>query len=389
MSAIRQNRNSYLPSLDGWRAIAIFAVLCSHDPDSHGIGFINTSRLHQVGWAGVDLFFAISGLLICSRLLEEEQMNGTISLRGFYIRRAFRILPVAYAFLLVCLLLGLANQIPYSVPATLAAALMIRNYWGVFTGDPPQELYTDHFWSLSVEEHFYLILPAALLLIKRRILFLAILSAAAFSWLLYFAHRGWVTGNLTLSRTDLRLQGLMIPAVLALLLAKPHLRSLAGRWLRPWFCIGLVGLLSFGLHNVPFEYRIALVGLCFPFLVASTMIHPDSIACRVLEWKPLRYIGRLSYGIYLWQQIYILRPRGTAWPFAVLQTFPFNYLALACSAAAGYYLLERPMMRLGHRVAPPATPGRLDLNENLRQDPQTAARPVIVTAFGVSSGTAD
>src|SRR5207253_2643990 len=132
----------------------------------------------QVGWAGVDLFFAISGLLICSRLLEEEQMHGRISLRDFYVRRVFRILPAAWAFLAVCAALGFMHQIPSSVPATLASLLMTRNYWGVYSGVPPNELYTDHFWSLSVEEHFYLLLPAILVFVRKRILFLAILSAA-------------------------------------------------------------------------------------------------------------------------------------------------------------------------------------------------------------------
>ncbi|HEY3823298.1 MAG TPA: acyltransferase [Bryobacteraceae bacterium] len=312
---------SYLPGLDGWRAIAIFAVICSHDPDSHGIGFLNTWRMHQVGWAGVDLFFAISGLLICSRLLEEEQMNGRISLRGFYTRRVFRIFPAAYAFLAVCLALGFSHQIPGSLPATLAAALMIRNYWGIYSGVPPNELYTDHFWSLSVEEHFYLILPAVLVFVRRRILLLAIMSAAAFSWFLLFIRYGKVTNSLSLSRTDLRLHGLLIPALLALVLARPGIRDFARRWVRPWFWIALVCILGTTIHRLSLGLRIGVVGICFPFLVLSTLLHPQSIACRILEWKPLRYVGRLSYGIYLWQQIFMFRSAPIRWPFAALQAF--------------------------------------------------------------------
>jgi peptidoglycan/LPS O-acetylase OafA/YrhL len=377
-----RRKTGYLPSLDGWRAIAIFAVICAHDPDTHGIGFLSTRRLHQVGWAGVDLFFAISGLLICSRLLEEERMNGRISLRDFYIRRVFRIFPPAYMFLLVALALGLLQQIPYGVSATIAAFLMVRNYWGVYSGVPPNELLTDHFWSLSVEEHFYLILPAILVFVRRRILLLSILSAAAFSWFILFIRYGTVTNSLSLSRTDLRLHGLLFPALLALLLSRPRARTFLIRWVRPWFWIGAVLLLSLAVHKISLPLRIAIVGVCFPFLVMSTMIHPESIASRVLEWKPIRYVGRLSYGIYLWQQIFMFRPDTTQWPFATLQTFPFNYLALAGCAVASYYLLEKPLIAAGHKLAPPVTPGRLDLEpepEQPREPERESFRPYPAT----------
>lgn len=83
---------------------------------------------------GVNLFFAISGLLICSRLLEEEDLNGRISLRGFYIRRAFRILPAAWMFLLVLYCLGLAGWLPLNGAGLIAAALMIGNLYSRAVG---------------------------------------------------------------------------------------------------------------------------------------------------------------------------------------------------------------------------------------------------------------
>ena len=376
------NKTSYLPSLDGWRAIAIFAVCCTHDPESHGIGWFNTNRIHQVGWAGVDLFFAISGLLICSRLIEEEEIRGRISLRDFYIRRLFRIFPAAYLFLALALLLGLMHQIPYSVPATAAAALMVRNYWGVYTGTLPQELYTDHFWSLSVEEHFYLILPAVLVFVKRRILFLGILSTAAYLWFLHWLKYGDMTGTLSSSRTDLRIHALLIPAILALLLARPAFRKGAERWLRPWFWIGLALAAAALLHHLSIGMKVGIVGLIFPFMVASTMIHPRSIACRVLEWYPLRYVGRLSYGIYLWQQIFLIQRDSVHFPFSVMQTFPFNYIGFLGCAAASYYLLEKPLIKLGHRLARPATPGREDLQPEKSSEPREseAAERELVTS---------
>jgi peptidoglycan/LPS O-acetylase OafA/YrhL len=117
-------------------------------------------------------------------------------------------------------------------------------------------------------------------------------------------------------------------------------------------------------------------------MVASTMIHPYSLACRVLELPPFRFIGRLSYGIYLWQQIFLFRPASTHWPFAVLQTFPYNYIALLVCATTSYYLFEKPLIKVGHRLAPPATPGRIDIgNESgIRSIPVSApAEPSTVT----------
>jgi peptidoglycan/LPS O-acetylase OafA/YrhL len=358
---MRAPRSGYLPSLDGWRAIAIAAVIFAHDPDEFGPGRISTAHLRPYGWAGVDLFFAISGLLICSRLLEEERMNGSIALRDFYVRRFFRIFPPAWLFLTIYLVLAFLHQLPMGLAATGAAVLMIRNFWGAFGGDPPNEVYTDHFWSLSVEEHFYLILPAIMVFAKRRVQIVAWLTAAAATWFVFMARFGTSTGNLFLSRTDLRIHGLLLPALLALLLARPDFRAATVRWLRPWLCITVTCLLMLALRKFPLSIRLLQAGLCFPLLVASTMIHPSSIACRVLEWKPLRYVGRLSYGIYLWQQIFLIRGVMVHWPFVALQQFPVKYIGIFACSAVSYYLLEKPMIAWGHRLAPPATPGRRDV----------------------------
>lgn len=353
-----RSRSGYLPSLDGWRAIAIFGVCCTHDTGIRGFGIF---RFHEVGWAGVDLFFAISGLLICSRLLEEEQINGRISLRDFYVRRVFRIFPPAYLFIAVALILGLAHQIPYSIPASIAAALMVRNYWGAYSGTLPNEIYTDHFWSLSIEEHFYLILPAVLVFVKRRVLVLSIMTVAVCLWFLHWIKYGRIPGALSGSRTDLRIEELLVPAIFAILLKKPEIRRLALKWVRPWFWIAMTLLAGTALHKLHAGENFLILTVLFPFLVTSTMIHPQSLTTRILEWQPLRYIGRISYGIYLWQQIFLIQRDTVHWPFSILQTFPFNYLGFLACAIASYYLLEKPMIRLGHRLAPPATPGRQDL----------------------------
>src|SRR5271157_3717849 len=105
---LARQRGGYLPTLDGWRAIAIAGVLLDHGTANFFRGSAWYSFL-RTGPNGVSLFFAISGFLICSRLLEEEQLLGRISLKGFYLRRACRILPAAFAYLGVLAILGVSG----------------------------------------------------------------------------------------------------------------------------------------------------------------------------------------------------------------------------------------------------------------------------------------
>jgi peptidoglycan/LPS O-acetylase OafA/YrhL len=126
-----------------------------------------------------------------------------------------------------------------------------------------------------------------------------------------------------------------------------------------------------------------LLFYAFQFWVVATMLHPRSLTTRLLEWEPLRFIGRLSYSIYLWHALFIVgrlpQVALNAHGLLFLTGRPWRYLATAACALASYYWVERPMIRLGHKLAPPATPGHLDL--------QAATNPVLSTV-GVSGTTA-
>ncbi len=147
----------YLPTLDGWRAIAIALVLFTHVRLPGGA----LQQISPYGAMGVHLFFAISGFLITNRLLEDRS-----GLRAFYVRRAFRILPAAFLYLAVLFALGfVGGWIPLNAGQLWASAFFYRNYY-VLPAD--QGWYTGHYWSLSVEEHFYLLWPALLLWLGTR-----------------------------------------------------------------------------------------------------------------------------------------------------------------------------------------------------------------------------
>jgi peptidoglycan/LPS O-acetylase OafA/YrhL len=156
-SAVRDG--TYLPTLDGWRAIAILLVILAHGSDSIanalrsiGGGQLDLSHLRHIGLFGVQIFFGLSGLLITSRLIADENKHGRISLRSFYIRRAFRILPASLVFLATVGVLALAGILPVSPGRWLSTLLFFANY-----STAAGTWYLGHFWSLAVEEHLPLL----------------------------------------------------------------------------------------------------------------------------------------------------------------------------------------------------------------------------------------
>src|SRR5689334_20159365 len=126
---MRKSGSGYMPTLDGWRAVAALTVVGSHICSGNPALPQPVRELASIaGWNAVSLFFGISGLLITSRLLEEETMRGEISLRGFYVRRACRILPAAWLYLAVVAALAWFGLIATSSQGLFSAGLFYRNY---------------------------------------------------------------------------------------------------------------------------------------------------------------------------------------------------------------------------------------------------------------------
>jgi peptidoglycan/LPS O-acetylase OafA/YrhL len=336
----------YLPTLDGWRTLSIAAVILCHD-SLHHLGPFNTMWLYMHGNLGVDIFFAISGLLICSRLLDEERTSGSISIQNFYLRRAFRILPPAIAFLAALAILARLISLPVGMPEIFASLFFVRNYTFFFqhfqTLNP---FYTSHFWSLAVEEHFYLLLPALLVFAPKRwrVPLLFLLAAAV------GVHRFVLGTAASVMHTDTRLDALVVPAAIAILLQKEGLRARLTPWLRFWplLAIAVVGLVIRGW--LPRLQPLALVWSC-PFFVLGTMLRPNSLFARFLELPVMRYFGRLSYSIYLWQQLFFVGHFGGPVPgWGVFQRWPLSLLMTIGCAMLSYYVIERPAIRAGHNI---------------------------------------
>jgi peptidoglycan/LPS O-acetylase OafA/YrhL len=363
----------YLPTLDGWRAVAILWVMACHSqaqlfgPD----GFLPSQRLAR--WAergtfGVDIFFGISGLLITSRLLSGKAASGRLDLGRFYLRRVFRILPPFLTYLAVLGLLW-ATGVVRLVPEAYASCFsFLRNYV------PEPYMSTDsltaHAWSLSVEEHFYLIWPALLGLLgtvprARRVAFALAVASVGWSFLdvnarittrvlhLPINHHYW--------RTDYAIGGLLLGCWAALLMADPHRRDALSRRLGPLAWWGLLGIFLFLATSVRENAARAMATPIVPLLIAGTVLHPSRLAGRFLEWGPLRWVGRISYSLYLWQQLFLIPPSASR-PLGRLHDVPLSWVTAFSCALASHYLIERPAIAMGHRLS-------------ARLGPSPAARP--------------
>jgi len=344
---LKSSHSNYIPTLDGWRAIAILLVLFEHG------SFLT---LGQMGWTslgghGVEIFFVISGYLITGKLLEDG------SLSRFYTRRVFRILPVLFAYVGVVAAVGFGLRlIPLSWSEVMASLLFVRNYCDFpAMNETGAGWFTGHLWSLSIEEQFYLIWPLVLLRVGGRSLLRQLVAA-----LLLFGLGCAILAIVLAGRTfhlggwhwlpNVKFGGLVVGCVLRILFSNARASAaiaklFSGRSIA-------AAALALGYFAI-FHSRVTIFDpIICGALLCATLVEPASLVGRVLELSALRWIGRLSYSLYIWQQLFL--GFGMAYrPFGILSGFPVNLVSLLLVSCTSYYLLEKPLMRLGHRVASP------------------------------------
>jgi peptidoglycan/LPS O-acetylase OafA/YrhL len=346
---------SYVPGLDGLRALAVVAVMFFHaDVRSVSGGFL-----------GVDVFFVISGYLITSLLLSERRRTGHTGLRTFYVRRARRLLPALFLMLAVTTIFTLLflPDAAFRLRSDLLPSIFYFNNWHQIwshqsylaeAGRPPL---LRHLWSLSIEEQFYVVWPlvfvaAAWFKVPRRWLTIGALAGAFVSLSLM-----WALYDHTTSRayygTDTHSSGLLIGVALAFLWAPDRLRGQAGRG--AGFVVDAAGVLGLLVmfrffHEVnAFEdyiyswFRLGVVNLAAALVIAA-VVHPHAHLGRLLGAQPLRWIGLRSYGIYLWHWPIFMVTRPTldvplhGWPLLVLR-FALSFAA----ADLSYRYVEQPI----------------------------------------------
>lgn len=343
-----------IASLDGIRAFSVVLVFLAHA----GLdAFVP-------GGLGVTIFFFLSGYLITSLLRVEYERNGTISLRHFWLRRLLRIQPPFYVVLLAASLLTWAVQTPVDIAVgpIVAQAFQFSNYWIIRHGYGSLILGSSVYWSLAVEEHFYLVFPWIFIGMQRARLsgraqaaVLAGLCGAVLAWRCYLVLSMNAAGDRTYMGSDTRIDSILFGCVLATW-RNPALDAplIAERWwkfvLVPVATLVLAACLAVRGEVFRETVRYSLQGLALAFLFVAAVRFKDWAVFRPLNWRPVEFLGVLSYAIYLVhfsviQALQRLLPAVGPVPQAILA------FALSVLLAWGIYRsIERPCARLRKRL---------------------------------------
>jgi peptidoglycan/LPS O-acetylase OafA/YrhL len=337
---------NHIPSLDGWRGVAILLVLVDHSTENFNLGHFDP--FFRLGATGVALFFALSGFLITTRLMQEKQRRGSIDLKKFYIRRVFRLIPASLTYLIVIGILTLAGVLAVTRVQWLGSLLFFRNYLPMdFNGGG---WFTAHFWSLAIEEHFYLIWPTLLIISGGRFIVPASIASLVAVWRYIDLHHHVIHATLWFpGRTDVRLDGLLWGCAIAILLLRPGFKEKMFRFYTWWlWVLCLVLYIASNLlarrHNYS-PYEPALIAL----IMVWPVLHTDNVMGWLLDLPLLKWVGHLSYSLYVWQQLWLVFSDASA-PLGMLQRLPLNLVCIFASASLSYYFIEKPMVNLGHRL---------------------------------------
>jgi peptidoglycan/LPS O-acetylase OafA/YrhL len=382
----------FLPGLDGMRGLAVSLVVLFHYTAAYRRDlYVEGNSLAQafflvgnVGWIGVDLFFTLSGFLITTILIRTVDADNYFS--GFYLRRACRILPLYFgALCLVFVLLPLFVDLSHHEG--------FQKLWGnqgwlwLFLSNVPISFWDRsafsagdvslaHFWSLAVEEQFYLVWPLAILWTPpgRRVALCLLLVLAAPALRCALLALG-ASDNAVYSLTPCRMDCFAIGALVAVLRVEGVGGEVPRRLARGVLVAGSLSILAMafldsGWHKQNFWIQTAgysLVGMTAGALIFALSDSKTSMLLRVFEAGPLSFLGRYSYGIYVWHLLFYgafakrLVPTARLEPilggpvFAILVQISILSLLSLAMAIASHHLLEERFLALKPRYVPRAS----------------------------------
>jgi len=349
-----------IKSLDGIRAMCIIAVFFTHALDTIPIPVVHDKMLAffitNAGHLGVKIFFVISGFLITKLLLLEREKNGKIDIKDFYIRRMMRILPVFFLYILVILILKwtLIPDIFSSYSLVLFAVCYIWDYKHMFTSMSMADhghWFFGHFWTLSIEEQFYLFWPLIFTRLSQKSVIRFIIGAAVVIPILRLATFLFIPQSKMYADMMLHTSGdnLLIGCLGAIIERSAYFKNTLLKYIqnRPLgianFCLLFLvsPFLSYRFeapYNLLIGYSLNTFSIMF-FLYWT--IYVPSWFSSILNTRVFIWIGVLSYSLYVWQQLFLTNIN-KLW----VNQFPQNIIISVLVASASYYLIEKPVLRL-------------------------------------------
>lgn len=337
----------HLPVLDGLRALAVTIVIAGHFGLRLGSGL------------GVTIFFVLSGFLITWLLIKECDSRGSVSLRAFYTRRARRIFPAYYAFLALSIAADLTRGDDRIGPSIVPAILYYTNYYHAVNGHASSSV--AHAWSLAVEEQFYLLWPAVFILLSARGARALLLGlAAAIVGVAFW--RSWAYMGLGLGTSyvynafDCRFDNLAAGCLLAAACRQKRFRSGMVWCARTAGSLPLLAAAALLLlvDNAGGQYRytfgFTVEGLLIGFVITQLLVLHAEAPWKLFDARPVRYLGRVSYGMYLYHQWGLSIGHHVVAQREWLE-IPAGLTATVFLATASYVVIERPFLR-SRREAP-------------------------------------
>ncbi len=344
-------------ALDGLRGVAVLLVLMRHSfelvPGGFGPQWLDDFL--GGGYFGVDIFFVLSGFLITSLLLDERESSGAVGMRSFYGRRALRLMPALVVMLgVVSIVLVLDGETWSSLWPTVRSSLFYYQNWhSVWDPENLAGLWFGHLWSLSIEEQFYFVWPVVFLVLvsltKKHAVRVAVLALGVL-WVVWYRLQVWNAGDgwaFVMVRTDTRADALLIGCLVAFLYQWQVVRTRAVQVIG--WCGAVIVFATVAFTSPPDEY-LYVGGLTLGALGVGCMVlaiaEGSWQGARFFTLKPLRIVGKVSYGLYLWHfPIFWFVVQHSASVNAGVRLV-VALLASALFTALSWYVVERPALRL-------------------------------------------
>ena len=346
---IEQKQRFYIPCLNGWRAISILMVIVYHcawflfGPEGSKYD-PNLWSLFKVGGYGVSIFFTISGYLITSRILEEYRQFDSFNIRDFYVKRFFRIIPPFYFYIFTIFMMNFFLPLNLSSWDFFGSLSFLRIY-----SEVNGSWFTGHVWSLCVEEHFYIILSFLFFALGRKRIYavLWIWLGIIFVWnILSFRFKHY-PGFFEL-REYLRVLSFMDYMFVGCIFA--YLSQKEKKFLIMFSRYSsLIIIAWFVLFFISYPLKIILHPILTGYVIYLTSTSEVKFFTSILESRFLSFIGTISYSLYLWQQLFLIKSSVYLNELGPFQRFPLNIVVVFVIAYCSHIFLEKPFILLGRK----------------------------------------